>query len=235
MLSVSLPRDDAKRLGDGMQAVWHTDMLPRFAELAGWLVTLRETLGPEELAGLIGPDVAQDMYMAAGTFQHIWPVADELDAGTAVLIPWYVEREGTQHLAAIKREGMPAGATLAGWPVVVAVVGLSIGAGYVLVKYWERDLAQLAKDTVGIRATAQARIMANAEALKTTDPAVYAKILDALAKAEAVGATAAQNPDTWLKRAFAQVGQAAQTAAQWSPLWILAALWFLFGRRRTAA
>ena len=235
MLSVALDRADAQRLGDNMQAVWHADILPKVTELTAWGLTLIDSLGRDEVIGLFGPDVMQDAQFLTGTFNHIWPVAYELDVGTAVLIPWYDDREGGQHLAAIRREGIPEGAELAGWPVVVAVVGLAIGGAYVLVKYWERDLAQIAKDTQGIRTTAQARIMQNAEAIRASDPAAYAKIIDAMAKAELVGANAAQDPNTWLQKALTQVGQAAKTAAQFSPLMILAFLWFMSGDRRRRA
>ena len=236
MQTSSLMREDAVRLGTAMQAVWHNDILPKVTELTAWMFTLMDTLGRDEVAGLIGPDVAQDAQFLAGTFNHVWPVAAELDNGTAVLIPWYDDKEDTgQHLAAIKRAGVPAGAELAGWPVVVAVVGLAIGGGYVLVKYWERDLAQIAKDTAGIRATAQARIMQNAEAIRASDPTAYAKIIDAMAKAELVSANAAQDPNTWLQQALKQVGVAAKTAVQLSPLLILGFLWFMSGDRRRRA
>jgi hypothetical protein len=180
--------------------------------------------------------VAQDAQFLQGDIARLYPVARRLDAGTAVLIPWYDEKEDTgQHLAVIDRAGVPAGAELAGWPVVVAVVGLAIGGAYVLVKYWERDLLQLAKDTAGIRATAAARIMANAEAIRASDPAAYARIVDTLAKAQLVGETAAANPDTWLQKALTQVAGAAKAAVQLSPLLILGFLWFMSGDRRRRA
>jgi len=234
MLSINVERAKAPQLAAAMELRWGL-VSNKVAIDAAWFMTMMQELGPTELIALIGPDAMQESQALVLRMRRLYAASRMLDNGTAFLLLWSTQEEG-QHVAVVRRQGLPQGAELGVWPIAIIAAGVVLSgiAAHVVVRYWETDVTELAQDNKTLELKMLERIQANAEALTKTDPARAARMMEANTKALAAQRTALADPKSWLERAFQSVGRIAGSAV--SPLLVVGGLLLLsrFMEKRAA-
>lgn len=237
---VPMSSGEAHALALAAEGLW-ADLMTAAAPNVALMSTLAAELTPDEMAKLFGPDLLDEARALLHELRNLHRNVALVENGTAVLVPWREGREPVISIAIVRRNMLPPGADLAAWPIVAAAAAIGvvvITAGAVIVKAFDTYTQNLKSRTADLRVKMFERMATNAEAIRATDPAFAAKLLDAAGKATAAEVTAAGQGKSWLDRFFG--GIAAGAGAGLAAPLVVALLAFLFfatqgARQRRAA
>lgn len=209
MQAIAITVAEAPTVAGLIESEW-TIVVPDVARNAAWFLTMLEELGAPELMRVIGPDNMQAVQALIGNTERLFKVAEQLDARQAYLVPWQ-EPNGAAHVAVAAMPAPASGGQLGAWPIwLAAAAAVTLTGLAVLISKWEMEVETLRENNAALELSILERLQSNAEALKTTDPAAAARIMEANAKAIAAQNAAALNPKNWLQAAFKAAGQAVE-------------------------
>lgn len=229
---VDIDRGGALAIAARVEGLW-LEMAAQAAPLLAMITTMHAH-NAQLTAELIGPEGMQEGNAFAQGVMEMTHAVQSLQRGTAVLA--FVETvegsERVQHVAVIRRDGIPEGAQLGAWPIVIGVAAVAVSLAAVIVSRFDYDLQLLKQKAEQGRVQMLERIAEKAAEMRATDPQFADRILDFAAAAQAAELDASKNPSGWLERFFASAGSAAGATVPW--LLVGLGLWAFSKRRRAA-